>query len=195
MGPAPRVRMTQGEFESRVEAILRRFAAQQGRPASSAEDGRRFAKQLAQIVDERGLPQQSQLLESRGAAALSETEISTLTARAIAGVSEEWLADVARQLVKACFYPELETCRDSFREVRSDGSCRRQELDRVRGRVSGTHCVDCPHWVALPPEQHRRFLQQEWKGDRATLECNPGVFLPEDFRALRQWIRSAPKNG
>jgi hypothetical protein len=94
------------------------------------------------------------------------------------------------QLVKACFYPEFTVCRDSFREVAKDGSCRRQELARVRQRVSGTHCVDCPHWVALTPAGHGELLQREWRSEPGILEDNCGVFLPEDFRELRRWLHA-----
>ena len=96
-----------------------------------------------------------------------------------------------QQLVKACFYPEFTVCRDSFRELTKDGGCRRQELDRVRGRVSGAHCVDCPHWVGLTPEAHEKFLTSAWRAEGAgEWAGNRGVFLPEDFRTLRRWLHA-----
>ena len=116
-----------------------------------------------------------------------------LVARVIAGSDEPLLAEAARHLVKACFYPEFKVCRDSFREVTADGSCRRQELERVRGRVSGTHCVDCPHWVALEPEAHSEFLAREWRAQPALLMEHRDIFLPEDFRALRRWLHAAAR--
>jgi hypothetical protein len=96
-------------------------------------------------------------------------------------------------MVKACFYPEFKVCRDSFREVGRDGACRRQELARARTRVSGTHCVDCPHWVALDPLEHAEFLAREWHRDAHVLAANRGVFLPEDFRELRRWLWAAAR--
>jgi hypothetical protein len=102
----------------------------------------------------------------------------------------------ARQLVKACFYPEFKTCRDSFREVSPDGTCRRQELARALKRVSGAHCVDCPHWVALTPEQHGRFLARAWQpAGAADFAAHRDVFLPEDFRALRRFLHALARAG
>ena len=106
------------------------------------------------------------------------------------------MAGPARQLVKACFYPEFKTCRDSFREVSPDGTCRRQELARARVRVSGSHCVDCPHWVALTPDQHVRFLTRAWQPGRAAeFTAHRDVFLPEDFRALRRFLHGLARAG
>ena len=119
--------------------------------------------------------------------------VSLQVAGVIEGLDDPVLADVARQLVKACFYPEFKVCRDSFREVARDGSCRRQERERVRGRISGTHCVDCPHWVALAPAEHAEFLAREWRSDPEMLAANRGMFLPEDFRALRLWLHAAAR--
>jgi hypothetical protein len=117
-------------------------------------------------------------------------------ARVLGGAGDELLATAVKQLVKACFYPEFTVCRDSFREPTKDGGCKRQELERVRGRVSGTHCVDCPHWVALSPEQHGEMLAREWRvGSAAQLTENRGVFLPEDFRALRRWLYARARVG
>jgi hypothetical protein len=74
-----------------------------------------------------------------------------------------------------------------------DGSCRRQELERVRGRISGTHCVDCPHWVALEPAEHATYLKGEWRADPALLHEHGDLFLPEDFRELRRWLHRAAR--
>jgi len=75
-------------------------------------------------------------------------------------------------------------------EVAKDGGCRRQELARVLGRVSGAHCVDCPHWVALETEAHEKYLIREWKSDPAEFVRHHAAFLPEDFRALRRWLHA-----
>jgi hypothetical protein len=125
---------------------------------------------------------------------MSEEECAPLVARVVAGVEgDALLAEAARQLVKACFYPEFKVCRDSFREVARDGACRRQQLARVRGRISGTHCVDCPHWVALEPAEHVRFVTAEWRMDPADFTAHREVFLPEDFRELRRWLYAAAR--
>ena len=109
----------------------------------------------------------------------------------LGAAGDEGLAAAVKQLVKACLYPEFTVCRESYREAAGDGGCKRQELARVRGRVSGTHCVDCPHWVALPPQQHGAMLARAWRvGGAEALAENRGVFLPEDFRALRRWLHA-----
>lgn len=180
------------EFERIVTAVLLRFYAQASRPAPTAELPR-FVAQLKDLIVERGLPRPLPDDECGAPGGMSEAECAPLVARAIAGLSDPLLPDLARQLVKACFYPEFRICRDSFREVARDGSCRRQELERVRGRISGTHCVDCPHWIALAPEAHAAFLTCEWRTDRQLLAEHRDVFLPEDFRALRRWLHAAAR--
>ena len=71
-----------------------------------------------------------------------------------------------------------------------------QELARARGRVSGAHCVDCPHWVALTPEQHGRFLARAWQpAGAAEFAAHREVFLPEDFRALRRFLHALARAG
>jgi len=180
-----------GEFESRVAAIVVRFTAQQGQPPLSSGELRQLTARLAQLMRERGLPTPIAAGASEGSDALTELECGQLVARVIEGMQQAWVAEMARQLVKACFYRELVVCRDSFREVTRAGACRRQELARARGRVSGSHCVDCPHWVGFPPQEHARYLAGEWRGDPAIFSAHRALFLPEDFRALRQWLRAA----
>jgi hypothetical protein len=152
-----------------------------------------LAAQLGRLVVERGLPRPLRDEECGAPGGMSEQECAPLIARVLEGIDDAVLRDAARQLVKACFYPEFKVCRDSFREVKRDGACRRQELERVRGRISGTHCVDCPHWVALNPTQHAEYLTQEWRGDPQAFAAHRDVFLPEDFRALRRWLHAAAR--
>jgi hypothetical protein len=122
---------------------------------------------------------------------MSEEECAPLVARVLGAPMDGLWTNAVKQLIKTCFYPEFTACRDSFREAAKDGGCRRQELERVRGRLSGTHCVDCPHWVALTPEAHGEFLAREWRvGGVSAWERDRSVFLPEDFRALRQWLHA-----
>ncbi len=180
------------EFERRVSVCVARFAAQKSCAIPPAQIAR-FAAQLGELVAERGLPPPLSEGECGSPGGMAEEVCTPLVARVIAGTDAPVLADVARQLVKACFYPEFAECRDSFRERAADGSCRRQELARARGRVSGTHCVDCPHWVGLEPAEHAEFLAQEWRGDSAPLSEHQDIFLPEDFRALRRWLHAAAR--
>jgi hypothetical protein len=178
------------EFEPLVVAIVRRYCRQTQRPPPSDAQLTRFAAQLREQVCERGLPQPLRDGEVGAPGAMSEDECGAWVARIMTGLDEPGLAEAAKQLVKACFYPEFTVCRDSYREVTRDGSCRRQELARARTRISGTHCVDCPHWVALTPATHAEFLAKAWCHDPAEFRRDREIFLPEDFRALRGWLRT-----
>lgn len=178
------------EFPEIVGAVLRRFLAQNAHAPPPAAESAAFAARLRALIAERGLPHPLAPGEIGVPGGMSDAECAPLVARVAGAGATPLLADVAKQLVKACFYPEFTVCRDSYRETGADGACRRQELKRVRGRVSGAHCVDCPHWVALDPAAHRALLGEAWCGDPATLGADCGVFLPEDFRALRRWLHA-----
>jgi len=180
------------EFERLVTAVLTRFFAQNARSATGLPLDR-VARQLHALVMERGLPRPLGENECGVPGGMSDAECAPLVARVTAGTDDPLLAEGARQLVKACFYPEFRVCRDSFRAVAADGTCRRQERTRVRGRVSGSHCVDCPHWIALENGPHGEFLQREWRGDVRTFEQDREIFLPEDFRRLRRWLHAVAR--
>ena len=180
------------EFHSLVTALLTRFCEQLSHVVSAPQLSR-FAAQLAELIAERGLPRGLSADELGAPGGMSEQECAPLVARVTAGLEDPVLADAARQLVKACFYPEFKVCRDSFREVARDGVCRRQEIGRARTRISGSHCVDCPHWVGLTPDAHVTYLQQEWRGDPAEFGIHRSIFLPEDFRTLRRWLYRAAR--
>lgn len=184
--------VNRAEFERRVVPMVARFCAQ-GNVAVPAAALARFAAQLCEVVAKRGLPPPLPAGECGAPGGMAEGEVAPLVARVVAGLDEPQLAEAARQLVKACFYPEFTVCRDSYREVTREGACRRQELARVRGRISGAHCVDCPHWVALRPAEHRELLTREWRGDPAVLVAHREVFLPEDFRSFRVWLHAAAR--
>ena len=178
------------EFSRLVGAVLTRFFAQNAHPAPSNAERATFGARLWTLVAERGLPRPLGPNEIGVPGGMADETCAPLVARVLDGADDQLLANAARQLVKACFYPEFKVCRDSFREVAADGGCRRQELKRVLSRVSGAHCVDCPHWVALGSEQHGKFLAGEWKAGAADFAQHRDVFLPEDFRALRQWLHA-----
>jgi hypothetical protein len=175
------------EFEEIVGAVVARFAEQNSQPIPALDERLHFAAQLRQLIEERGLPRPS------APGSMADEDWAALVARVAASTHSPLLSEAGRQLVKACFYPELKVCRDSFRECAGDGSCRRQELERVRRRISGAHCVDCPHWVGLDAEQHAEYLQREWRGDARVFAAHREVFLPEDFRALRRWLHAAAR--
>jgi hypothetical protein len=187
-------------FTHLVDAILRRYFRQNAQPEPAAEELAMAAAGLWSLVEERGLPRALGAAERGEPGEMTDAEVSLLLERGLADVTptaRAALSPPVKQLVKACFYPEFKSCRDSFRAVAADGSCQRQELVRTRGRVSGAHCVDCPHWVALTPEQHFKYLVREWlPAGAGGLAAHRDVFLPEDFRALRRflqaWARRSP---
>lgn len=149
-----------------------------------------FADRLWALVKERGLPPPLARGEQGEAVEMEPAVVQPMVARVMGDLPEDGLwATAARQLVKACFQPEFKKCRDSYCEVEEDGTCRRQQLKKARQRVSGSHCVDCPYWQGLTPEQHGKLLAKAWVGDAAEFAAHREVFLPEDFRALRRWVR------
>lgn len=181
------------EFPEIVGAVLRRFCAQNAQPEPSAAQIAAFAARLRAVIDERGLPRPLAPGEIGAPGGMAEAECAPLVTRVAGAAAPALLAEAARQLVKACFYPEFTVCRDSYRETGSDGACRRQELARARGRISGSHCVDCPHFVALEPRAHATLLEAAWHNEPTALQAHRGIFLPEDFRALRRWLHAAAR--
>ncbi len=107
-----------------------------------------------------------------------------------AGPLEERWEHPVRQLAKACFYPERGDCCESYCETDKRGRCKRQSLEKGRERISGAHCVDCPHWTESTPEEHTALLEQAWQPGPVTFEEVRELFLPEDYRALRRFIRT-----
>ena len=186
-------------FADLVGAILARYFRQNDRPAPPEAEFAGFAARLWALIGERGLPRPLGPAERGAPGKLPEAEVAQLLDRVLGDLPPAGRATLegpASQLVKACFYPEFKTCRDSFREVSPDGSCRRQELARAKLRVSGVHCVDCPHWVALTPEQHGRFLARAWRREGAAeFAAHRDVYLPEDFRALRRFLHALARAG
>jgi hypothetical protein len=181
------------QFGAEVRTIISRFVAQNGGRAIDDAILDAIAHRLRTVVRERGLPRPLLPHESGEPGGMPEDECARIVARVTDGQENALVAEAVRQLVKACFHPEFKTCRDSFREMSPDGSCRRQELARVRRRVSGMHCVDCPYWVTLDAEPHASFVAKHWHGCETEFAEHRAVFLPEDFRALRRWLHSAAR--
>jgi hypothetical protein len=178
------------EFIQSVQHVLARHAQQNGRTPWSEADTAAIGERLWALMAERGLPPPLAPQEMGEPGEMPPEEVAPLIARVLDGIGgAEALATPLRQLVKACFQPDFRKCRESYHEVEADGTCRRQQLKKARDRVSGTHCVDCPYWLTLTPEQHEKFLAQAWVGDAAELAAHRDVFLPEDFRALRRCVR------
>jgi hypothetical protein len=122
---------------------------------------------------------------------LPETAVKAGVDRLLAALAapRPELAGLAKQLIKGCHQPDYPRCRESYHETDAGGRCRRQELDYDRARVSGAHCVDCPHWREWTPETHAARLAAAWSGGADAFYAHQEVFLPEDFRALRLLTR------
>jgi hypothetical protein len=182
-------------FRERVETVIRRYLTQNARAVPPPVVLEGIAGRLWTLVRERGLPRPLATQERGEPGGIPDGQCAELVQRVLAGENDPLLTDVLRQIVKACLHPEFKTCRDSFREVGADGQCRRQDLGRVLRRASGTHCVDCPHWVALTPEQHVAFLIRNWRAGAEDFTAHRDVYLPEDFRQLRRWLHGAARAG
>lgn len=179
-------------FVALAVPCVRRFLAQNGQ--APLPDGflTEYAAHLWRVVNEAGLPPPLASDQAGEPGEMPAEQTAALTARVFAGLpSPERHAELdvpTRQLLKACLQPEFRQCRESYREV-VDGACRRQQLQRVRARISGAHCVDCPYWVSLRPDQHHALLAKSWVSDDAgELDRHATIYLPEDFRALRVFI-------
>lgn len=181
----------EGQFVGTVVAILSRYSRQNGIQPVVASDAERIGRQLWTLIETRGLPRGLAVEEMGEPGEMSADEVAPLIAAMLNGVVvSEGLSIAARQMVKACFHPEFRKCRDSYRELTGEGVCRRQQIERAVGRVSGSHCVDCPYWTALTEDQHRTLLRENWRGDPSLFDQCGDVFLPEDFRALRELLRA-----
>lgn len=181
-----------GEFERRVVAVLTRFFAQNAQPLPPPVEIEALAARLQAALHERGLPPPLRPGEAGAPREMTDAECAPLVQRVLGGQSHPLLAEAVRQLVKACFYPEFRVCRESYCAEGADGACRRQELERARKRVSGSHCVDCPYWQELDAAAHAALLQAHWRSaapGAVALAEHRGIFLPEDFRALRRHVR------
>lgn len=182
---------SEAEFVRLVEAVLTRFLAQNAVAVIAPDRAQAVGRRLWTTVAEYGWPRALAAGECGSPGGMSEAVCGPLVARAMGAETDALLEVAVKQLVKTCLYPEFTVCRDSYREPTNDGGCKRQELARVRTRVSGTHCVDCPYWVTLDPGPHAELLASAWHvGDVGAFAQNRSVFLPEDFRALRRWLHA-----
>lgn len=173
-----------------VGLLLQRYMRQNGLAELSDAETASIGARLLRLIAARGLPHRLRPEEMGEPGEMSAEAVAPLVADLLEGSSRaEELGVVARQLVKACFHPEFKKCRDSYRETDSSGTCRRQELKRVRTRVSGSHCIDCPYWTSLTAEQDNELVAGAWVGDVAELAAHRDIFLPGDFRVFRRLLR------
>ena len=160
------------EFEDVVAGLLERFQRQQGFPSADPTVLRAIAARLGALAR----------------AAVPAGDLAATAAQVAGPGADAGLAEAVTQLVKAVTYPRLDVCRESYRETAADGTCRRQLAAQARRRISGTHCVDCPHWLAFGADEHAAWLRAAWRSDPADFDAARGVFLPEDFRVLRRLL-------
>jgi hypothetical protein len=181
-------------FQKHITDILSRYCRQNGLGELQLRERDQIGSRLWHIIEGRGLPAPLQAGEVGSPGEMSAAEVLPLVEGILEGIERRpALIDPVRQLVKACFHREFTICRDSFREVSTDGICRRQQLKKALGRVSGSHCVDCPYWTEFSASEHTQFLQAAWRGDADVFVANEQAYLPEDFRALRIWLHHAAR--
>ena len=182
-----------GEY---VGLILARFCRQNRLAEPVDGETQQISRRLWEMILTRGLPRPLDPGDMGSPGELNAAEVAPMVEAVLEGNDRRAaLIDPIRQLVKTCFNREFGICRDSYREVSADGSCRRQTLKKALGRVSGSHCVDCPYWTALSPAEHAVLLGAAWLDDAAEFTARQDVYLPEDFRALRVWLHAAVRAG
>lgn len=180
-------------FAALAAVCARRFLAQNGRVLRD-DCLARYTESIWAVVEEAGWPRPLADDDPGQAAEMPAGRATELVARVISlagldGARAE-LDTLTRQLVKACLQPEFRECRESYHET-VNGACRRQQLEKARERVSGSHCVDCPYWIALEPGPHAALLESAWReGGCDRFRAHRDVFLPEDFRALRRFVHA-----
>ena len=89
------------------------------------------------------------------------------------------------QLLVMVTQEEFKACRLSYQAENVEGEVERQDADYCKDRISGSHCEDCPYFVALSQEKHERLMQKQWIAGAEAFEAEKATFLPSDYRMLR----------
>ncbi len=147
-------------------------------------------KSLWSTVLAEGLPQPLAANEIGEARTLDDAYLLTLATGTLGRLPRHRTEDILRtfciQLLITLLSPEFKSCRQSYSHTDATGQCARQSPNHCRDRVSGSHCEDCPFFVALSKDQHRKLLGRNFGPDHQTVwTAHTDLFLPEDFRALR----------
>jgi hypothetical protein len=180
-------------FVHQIKKSLQRYFRQQDRPVPPESALVPFAQVLWKLVEKHGLPKP---LEPSDQGQHENMSDESLRARLDEIWSRYRLTDYrkdleapARHFVKGIWQPEFKKCRLSYKKTSPSGDCSRQSLDHARGRISGTHCVDCPYWVSVTAVKNERLLTKEWAPESVhELTSNLDVFLPDDYRNLKQLL-------
>lgn len=175
-----------------IGPLLARFLRQNGADPLPPAESALLASRLAEELLAHGLPAPLPPGELGRPGGLAEADCAGIVGRAVGADVPPFLAEALRQVTKACLHPPFHTCRNSYRETASDGTCRRQQRARVLLRVSGSPCVDCPYWTTLPASEHEGLLLGGWAAGSGAYDPGDEVFLPADFRALRRLLPGAP---
>lgn len=169
--------------------VTQRFFNQQEIPPPLDPFLEAFWKGIWEITHREGLPKPLSMSEIGEAKELDDAYVGKLSEEVLSRLPQhrtsETLLALAFQIFTALLSPEFKACRQSYLEEDASGSCARQDLQYCSDRVSGSHCEDCPYFVAMSAQQHRKLLSKQWCGDVAVFENHSDLFLPEDFRALR----------
>lgn len=169
--------------------ITKRFYEQNALRAPSDAYLSEMLKACWNVAHSEGLPQPLAASDSADAPDLDYDYHSKLVEGVLSSLpqhrTEDYLRILLGQLFATLLAREFKTCRRSYEETDASGACMRQSDDYCKDRISGTHCEDCPYFIALSPAQHTKFLQRFWKDEAGPTEGQLKVFLPHDFRALR----------
>lgn len=168
--------------------IAQRFLRQTGVFPRHTDKIEPLLRATWQVVHQRGLPKPLSKAEVGEALDPDESVILALQASVAQRLGlelPESLGTLLYQLLVTLTQPEFKACRLSYVEKNAEGTIERQSADYCEDRISGSHCEDCPYFVALSQDKHERFIGKQWEQGTADFEAKKGRFIPQDFRMLR----------
>lgn len=172
-----------------LEITKRFFSQQKTIPPSDAYITSLWEGIWTTTTDE-GIPQPLAANEVGEPRTLDDSYLFGLAEKTLARLprhrTEDMLRTLCVQVFTALLSPEFKACRQSYQSKDSTDTCTRQNVEQCQDRVSGSHCEDCPFFVALSQDQHRKLLGRAFGPvNQTTWTSHLSLFLPEDFRALR----------
>jgi hypothetical protein len=177
-------------FSLIVQEICKRFFSQMSCIPPSDAYLKSLAASIWSSVHAEGLPRPLAINEIGEAVTLEDSYLGAIVEKILHDLPRHRLDDLIHtlcfQIINALLAPEFKACRQSYDKRDATGECARQALDECKDRISGSHCEDCPFFIALSKDQHRKLLSRAFGPEHLnTFLNNTGVFLPEDFRSLR----------